>query len=333
MKSKIKQRVFQPEFILFTSFLFGPFLGVYLYARNTKILGNLAKAKKIFVIGSVVVTVWIAALVALVPEDIDRSIKQLLPWTFALVIYAFAVKQKPAITISLQKNPIRRQTTGKYLHAARALLGGLLIGLLSIAATVLVVIVTQLVVVERIYNKEQHQAYLAGQERAAVERDLVTYTSKDRSYSLKLPKDFRLVDSNKDEDVIKSTANTYPFLINVYRFPKDSKFVYINDAVTFKAITDFMADDNSYVNQRSFGLIGGSVVYGQIDIHGTKHKNAVFLNGGFADPDGKEYVVRSIFIPKDDGTVLEVAAFISKDADAVTEPIIDGIFKTINVNP
>lgn len=232
-----------------------------------------------------------------------------------ITLYLNRIATKPALDIQPAKSSWKRYG---------------FVGLTLVGIVVLAVSAPSLVRRNNI-QRQQRLDQQAAQQKALIENSLTVYTNKANGYALKLPKDFGLSTSNSTEgDVFRTPTGPPPFIIVIKSLPKDPNFVYVSDQATNEAVGSIVGSFDSYL-QYSTGSTDTSTVSGDINIPGTRHKRGIFSTVGTPNVAGEEINMRIIIIPKDDGTSLMANITYLKQASHQLDPVIDIIFKSIDL--
>jgi len=316
---ELKLKVFSLQQLSLATVFFGPFAGVYLLARNFRLLGDIFKAKRTLIFGYSLATLYLIGTV-FIPDNVGHFLRYGLPWVPAGIIYQIAYyQQKQAIVGYGTSGSMKRYSAWKMLG----------VGLLSLLVSLFILFAAYAVVKLHILNPGQYKAQQAAEQKATFENNLTWYTSTSQHYALKLPKDFVLAGSDPQQrDILKSKEAASPFIVMIQPLPKEPSLVYVNDATTNDSLLSF---DNAL--QKITGSANTTTVSGDINIPGTKHKRGIFATFQSADTSGRILSNHILIIPKDDGTSLLVNISMLKESEQQLEPLIDIVFKSINLQP
>lgn len=317
---KSKPQIFTTAEISVASVVFGPLLGVYLFARNTELFGHRLQARKIRLVGYSVVVLYFIAIVILMPENLSNSNIQIFPFIPAGVIAAFVAKSERTIHAYKESGHMLKFGAWKML----------ILGFLSVILSVLVVLGSLYFKNPEIFNFQQAQTEYT-------DKDLKKFVNSQHEYSIKLPADFELMKSEQlnglQVDIFKSKNDTTDYFdVRVIRLPKAKELVYKNTETTSTVLNNGLSSYDKAL-QVATGSEKTVTVTGDISVPGTKHKRGIFARVETINESGQILNIRAVIIPKNNGESLFIYISMLEESKVALDPLADIILRSISFQP
>jgi len=313
-----KQRVYTTHQIFGFSALFGPFVGIYMTARNFWTFGDDTRARKTITVGFLLATAYLVGIV-FIPDQTARTLRYALPWFLPGALFGYVS--------SVQAEQIKSYRAAGWpaKGSMRKVFGW---GLLSLMATVAIIAGVVVTIHPGEAPSNQDKTAAVTHNPSTVSYDLQPIANPTHGYTIKLPKGFGLAESNSQIDrYVDKSASAGVFSVDVTWLPANSALAYANntkdDGELQIYIRPQLTDEDSWLNVIS--------VWGQVNAVGTNWKHALFTTGEAVDEKNQSLYFSRVVILKNDGSCLVVTAATLKQSQPQLDPVFDSIFKSVSL--